>query len=474
MCLLIGQFSLRYLLEFYHILSQKSKIMYVIWYIESQHVLLSKSTILCYYLHIMRLYKVLLICCTLVLTSCGILTTKPPETQPPPVIIDSVEILRSDIDEVLQDTLFTTASMGIKVVSVESGEVIYSNNPQKLHHPASTTKLFTAATALAKLGPDFQFETSLYTNIPSGAKVVGDVYLKGKGDPVLQTEVLMKFADILAHAGITSIQGNIVVDESYFDSVREGPGWMWDDSPLHISALSIRGIQPDEKTGSRAIACGNYLKTACKEKGINMIGLVVTGTVPTGINLAATHFSPPLSEIIKQMNKPSDNWIAEFLYKTVGAEVMGEPGTWEKGREAINRFLEEIVDETSVHRFVDGSGLSRYNLVNAELLTNLLVYMYHNFELNPMFMESLPIAGVDGTLTNRMKGMYAEKILRAKTGTLSGVSALAGYTKTADGEVLAFGILISHYVGSAAKARGIQDKIGNILTQLKRTKTITK
>ena len=86
----------------------------------------------------------------------------------------------------------------------------------------------------------------------------------------------------------------------------------------------------------------------------------------------------------------------------------------------------------------------------------------------PEFAASLPIAGVDGTLKNRMQGMYAEKVLRAKTGTLSGVSALAGYANTADGEVFAFGILISHYVGSATVARGIQDKIGNYLTQFSR------
>ena len=91
--------------------------------------------------------------------------------------------------------------------------------------------------------------------------------------------------------------------------------------------------------------------------------------------------------------------------------------------------------------------------------------MYNNLELMPEFTASLPIAGVDGTLKNRMQGMYAEKVLRAKTGTLSGVSALAGYTRTADGEVFAFGILISHYVGSAATARGIQDKIGDYLTR---------
>ena len=168
------------------------------------------------------------------------------------------------------------------------------------------------------------------------------------------------------------------------------------------------------------------------------------------------------------MNKPSDNWIAEFLFKTIGAEVKGEPGTWRKGRDSITEFLVEIMREPPAHRFLDGSGLSRYNLLNAELLTNLLVYIYHNFKLMPEFTASLPIAGVDGTLRNRMHGMYAEKVLRAKTGTLSGVSTLAGYTNTEDGEVFAFAILISHYIGSSAVARGIQDKIGDYLTRFSR------
>ena len=107
-------------------------------------------------------------------------------------------------------------------------------------------------------------------------------------------------------------------------------------------------------------------------------------------------------------------------------------------------------------------------LTSTELLTQLLIFMHKQFEIMPEFLSSLPIAGVDGTLRNRMQGMYAEKTLRAKTGTLSGVSALAGYTVTAEGEVLAFGILISHYVGSSATARGIQDQIGSILTGFKR------
>ena len=416
----------------------------------------------------MRIFSIIQICCVVMFSSCSILTTKPVETAPPPIAIDPLEKLHADIDAILQDTLFTTVSIGIKVVSVETGEVVYAKNAYKLHHPASTTKLFTAATALAKLGPDHRFETTLYSDMESDSHVAGNIYLKGTANPVLQSEDILKLAESLIQLGITSIEGNIVVDESYLDAVREGPGWMWDDKPLWISALSIRSIEPDAKSGSRAIACGDLLKTTLLQKGIEVNGQVIIGTVPSEARIITTHLSPPLADIIKMMNKPSDNWIAELLFKTIGAEVKGEPGTWKKGRDVIAEFLGEIMEETPAHRFVDGSGLSRYNLLNAELLTKLLVYMYNNFELMPEFMASLPIAGVDGTLINRMQGMYAEKVLRAKTGTLSGVSALAGYTKTADGEVLTFGILISHYVGSATTARGIQDKIGNYLTQFSR------
>ena len=416
----------------------------------------------------MRIYSIFLICSIVLFSSCGILVKKPVEPQPPSTFANPLEKLQADIDAILQDVLFTTASISIKVVAVETGEVIYAKNAHKLHHPASTTKLFTAATALAKLGSNYQFQTTLYTDESTETQAIGNIYFKGSADPVLQSNDIVKLCDTLVQTGIKSIHGDIVVDETYFDTVREGPGWMWDDKPLRISALSIRNVEPDAKTGSRTIACGHLLKTILMQKGINIGGQVTTGKVPSDARSIAKHLSPPLADIIKLMNKPSDNWIAEMLFKAIGAEVKGEPGTWKKGRETVDEFLGEIMKELPAHRFVDGSGLSRYNLLNAELLTKLLIYMYHNFELMPEYMASLPIAGVDGTLKNRMQGMYAEKVLRAKTGTLSGVSALSGYTKTADGEVFAFGILISHYVGSATTARGIQDKIGDFITQFSR------
>ncbi len=416
----------------------------------------------------MKIFAIFLFCVTLLFSGCGIFATKPIQTELPPTSVDPLEKLRTDIDAVLEESLFTTASIGIKVVAVETGEVIYKKNTHKLHHPASTTKLFTAATALSKLGSDYQFETTLYSDAVINSEVVGNIYLKGRADPVLQPQDLMKLADALLQMGVKSIQGDIVVDERYLDAIWEGPGWMWDDRPLWISALSIREVEPDGNTMSRAFACGHLLKKMLMEKGVHLEGKIVSGTVPSDAHSVAKHLSPPLADLLKLMNKPSDNWIAELVFKTMGAEVMGEPGTWKKGREVVTGFLKEIVDEPPAHRFVDGSGLSRYNLLNAELLTRLLVYMYHNFELMPEFLSSLPIAGVDGTLKNRMQGMYAEKVLRAKTGTLSGVSALAGYTVTADDEVFAFGILISHYVGPAAQARNIQDKIGNYLTGFSR------
>ena len=404
----------------------------------------------------MKTFTMMFLCCVaLLLVGCGISTTTPNVT------IHPHATLQAEIDSVLQDALFTSTHLGIKVVAVKTGEVLYTKNAHKFHHPASTMKLITAAAALTKLGSAFRFETTLYADAIVNGRVAGNIYLKGKADPVLQEGDLAEMVIALRNAGVQSVFGGIVVDETYLDAVREGPGWMWDDKPLRLSALSLRGGTVEDK----ALACGTVLKEMLQQAGIVVNGEVSHGTVPSGTVVIATHLSPPLMDILRLMNKPSDNVIAELIFKTLGAEVKGEPGTWQKGRQVIGEFLGEM---GSGFRIVDGSGLSRYNLVTAELLVNLLVFVYNDFELMPDYVASLPIAGVDGTLKNRMRGMRAEKVLRAKTGTLSGVSALAGYTVTADGEVLAFSILISHYAGPAAPARRIQDTIGNYLTRWRR------
>ncbi|RKU26390.1 hypothetical protein C6495_17315, partial [Candidatus Poribacteria bacterium] len=331
----------------------------------------------------MKTFTMMFLCCVaLLLVGCGISTTTPNVT------IHPHANLQAEIDSVLQDALLTSAHLGIKVVAVKTGEVLYTKNAHKFHHPASTMKLITAAAALTKLGSAFRFETTLYADTIVNERVAGNVYLKGKASPVLQEGDLEKMVIALRDAGVQSVCGGIVVDETYLDAVREGPGWMWDDKPLRLSALSLRGSTVED----RALACGTVLKTRLQQEGIVVNGEVSHGTVPSGAVVIATHLSPPLMDILRLMNKPSDNVIAELIFKTLGAEVKGEPGTWQKGRQVIGEFLEEM---GSGFRVVDGSGLSRYNLVTAELLVNLLVFVYNDFELMPDYVASLPIAGVD-------------------------------------------------------------------------------
>ena len=165
------------------------------------------------------------------------------------------------------------------------------------------------------------------------------------------------------------------------------------------------------------------------------------------------------------MNKPSDNLYAELLLKVVGAQVEGTPGSAEKGKKVLNKLLAEMGVDVEAIRFSDGSGVSRYGLLSPDAIISLLANMYQNFSVRNEFIASLPIAGVDGTLSRRMKGMAAEGIVHAKTGSLGGVSTLAGYTTADDGEVLAFSIMMSHFVGSTWPFRAVQDRICDALTR---------
>ena len=466
----------------------------------------------------------------------------PPPALPKPS--EAVQRLQAKIDATLNDPLLASSNVGVKVVSLGTGEVLYEKDAEKLYHPASTMKLITAATALVKLSPNYRFRTTLYADRLEGGRALGNIYLKGGGDPVFDSNDLGKMVERLAEMETKDLRGDIVVDETYFDAIRRGKGWMWDDGPIggyfsHLSALTINhngvlvrispGIEVGEpvsvhldpptqymkivneattveaseavrvklkrKSGSveenvlmidgamaigqaemnrrvdildPALYCGTLLREMLAERGVTLQGTVRYGEVPEEAVEITQHVSPPLSRILWNMNKPSDNLIAELLLKTIGAELKGVPGTGEKGLQAINEFLNEIGMAAAGYALADGSGVSRYNLITASLLTDLLVYMFRNFVVMPEYLASLPVGGVDGTLTRRMRGMTAEGFLRAKTGTLRGITTLAGYTATADGETVVFSILVSNYLGSANPRRTLQDKIGNILTQFSR------
>jgi D-alanyl-D-alanine carboxypeptidase/D-alanyl-D-alanine-endopeptidase (penicillin-binding protein 4) len=179
-------------------------------------------------------------------------------------------------------------------------------------------------------------------------------------------------------------------------------------------------------------------------------------------------FTHRVDSALTYMLKVSDNLSAEALLKVVGAEREGTPGTTAAGRRYLNQYLDSLGVDTLAISIGDGSGVSRYNLTCAEVIVTLLEAMHADTALYGPLYHGLPIAGVDGTLERRMQGTAAEGNLRAKTGTLSGVSALSGYVRTRDGELLAFSMLMQHYATRASRYRAVQDRIGQFLAEFTR------
>ena len=210
-----------------------------------------------------------------------------------------------------------------------------------------------------------------------------------------------------------------------------------------------------------------FLSERLQAHGVTVEGITVD-TVPAAATLL-TEFSHGLDSVVTYMNKMSDNLSAENLLKTLSAERNGKPGNAKAGTSLVKQFLHTAGVDTTKLVMVDGSGLSRYDLTSADNITQLLVAMAGRSDIFDTYLHSLPVTGTDGTLSGRMRGTRAEGNLRAKTGTLSGACALSGYVQTADGEMLAFSILINNFPSGLRMYRAVQDRIGVILSQMSRT-----
>ncbi len=178
-----------------------------------------------------------------------------------------------------------------------------------------------------------------------------------------------------------------------------------------------------------------------------------------------------IDTVITFLNKVSDNLSAECVLKTIAAERYKIPGSAEAGRSLVNEFLTACGVDTNRISVADGSGLSRYNLTSAATMVRVLEQVYRDTRSFPLFYHALPVAGVDGTIESRMRGTLAAGNLRAKTGSLSAVSALSGYVQTLDGEMLVFSMLMQNFPGATRPYRMVQDAIGEYLAGLKRGET---
>jgi D-alanyl-D-alanine carboxypeptidase/D-alanyl-D-alanine-endopeptidase (penicillin-binding protein 4) len=205
----------------------------------------------------------------------------------------------------------------------------------------------------------------------------------------------------------------------------------------------------------------HLFKERLEKNGILVSGEIELDTLQKSIQLTTIKHS--IDSVLHFINKPSDNLASELLLKTFGRTKYGKPGTAKKGLEAMLDYLNSIGVDTSLLILADGSGLSFYNQVSPDALVKILEHQYRSKTFK-RFYESLPTAGVDGTLKNRLKGTKAEGNLRAKTGTISSVSTLSGYITTTDNKLLAFSFMSNHYPKQLRDLRKLQDTIVELLS----------
>jgi len=344
---------------------------------------------------------------------------------------------------------------GAYVRDLDGQRTLFASKADAPRAPASVEKLYTTAAALLRFGADATLSTSVAGRgflDPDGVWR-GDLYLRGGGDPTLGRDDLQSLSRAIGQAGILRVDGSILGDESRLDTLRGSydSGGAYDrDIGGVLGALTLnRGFSKDGKPA--AYAAGQFAK-ALRTDGIRVEGRSGAGTTPADAQELATAPSPPMRDLIRFTNVPSDNFLAEMLVKDLGAEF-GGAGTTAAGVGVVKSQLSEL---GLTPQIVDGSGLSRSDRTTPRQVVHLLEVM-HGRETAGAFEGSLAVAGRTGTIRRRMRGTAAQDRCRAQTGTLIGVSALAGLCESAGGHTIAFAVLTTRT--SLTRAHGVQDRV---------------
>jgi D-alanyl-D-alanine carboxypeptidase/D-alanyl-D-alanine-endopeptidase (penicillin-binding protein 4) len=212
-----------------------------------------------------------------------------------------------------------------------------------------------------------------------------------------------------------------------------------------------------------ALFLGHTLRQQLERRGIIVEKPTRVAAVPAqGQRVLSTHESAPLAVVVQDLNKRSNNFMAEQVVRTLGAEIVGRPGTWDRGLEAVTRYLAGIGMPRGSYAMTNGSGMYESNHFTAEQITTVLRAAARDFRISAEFLSSLAVAGTDGTIAHRMAGTLAERYVRAKTGTLATVSCLSGFAGSPGRVPLIFSILMNE-VPNATEARRAQDRVAEIL-----------
>ncbi len=410
-------------------------------------------------------------------------------------------------------------NISIHVRDAGSDVAVIDLNGNQARSPASTIKVLTTFVALDSLGPSYTWKTRAYrTGKLANGVLTGDLILVGGGDPYMTSERWWGFVQGLRESGLTRIDGNIVIDNTYFAPII-GSRADFDDKPWRSYNVLPDALMVNFQTSRFTLTanpqrarpqivvnplpsnlvvqnqtligegrCGGYnygvsfdtpadkpstivvggaLPAACGRFSINRAIMTAPdyaygtfrtlwtqsgGTIEGGLRLAPlpadatllySYDSLPLPEIIRLVNKFSNNVMARHLLLTLGAEKFGAPATAQSGREAVRLWLADHEIDMPGMVLDNGSGLSRDERVTARGMAELLDLAWHS-PFMPEFAASLPLSAVDGTLRNRFRAAGMQGRLRLKTGRIDDVSGLAGFVNAASGKTYVVVILINH------------------------------
>ena len=358
--------------------------------------------------------------------------------------------VQTRLDSLMTDPLLERTQLGLMVYDLSADSVLYSHGAKQTLRPASTMKLLTAVTALDLLGSGYAYRTYLYYKgtIAQGV-LTGDLWLVGGMDPLFDETDMRIFAETLHRVGVDTIRGRIMQDTSFKEEQLLGEGWCWDDDNPQLTPLLV----------SRKDEFASQFKDELEKCGVFVDAPVSSGRLPKDKDiLLVCSRSHPLNEVLVPMMKESDNLYAESMFYQIAATVGKRPATAAHARQQIKQLLSKAGVSGVQYRIADGSGLSLYNYVTPELMVRLLRYAYLKRDVMSALYPALPVAGVDGTLKKRMTDGFAHENVHAKTGTVSGISSLAGYCRAANRHLLAF-CIINQGVMKHADGRAFQDKV---------------
>jgi serine-type D-Ala-D-Ala carboxypeptidase/endopeptidase (penicillin-binding protein 4) len=339
------------------------------------------------------------------------------------------------------------ASSGAYVVDMDTGRTLYSRRANTPRMPASVEKLYTSSTALLLYGAQGHLTTTVLASaLPDATGLVpGNLVLRGGGDPTFDKRALGRLAAKLVRGGLTHVEGRVVGDESAFDAFRGVPssGYSLTSDVGPLSALSydhgVTGKRRPFWQRSPAWFTAHALTSALRRRGVRIDGKPRAGRASTGMVPLLEWNSPAFGDIVREMNQPSDNYMAETLAKDLGASF-GAAGSTSDGAAVVRSTVARFGISPTI---VDGSGLSRSDRTSPRQVVKLLTGMAGT-EAGPVLDASLPVVGRNGTMYRRMRGTAAQDRCHTKTGTLHDVSSLAGYCTTVSGERIAFAFLMNY------------------------------